>query len=568
VTAQDDHENEAAQTASQAAAPASVARSSTIMAIGTIASRGTGFIRTAVLAAALGSGALAETYNIPNTIPNAIYDLLLGGILTSVVVPLLVKAVKDDADAGQIYAQRLLTVVAVVLGACTLAGVLAAPFIVDVYARDLTGQQRSLSVTFARYFLPQIFFYGLSATIGAILNTRGRFAVPMWAPVLNNLVLIGTGIAFIDVTSGVPAAKLNNLGVRITPGEIHLIGVGTTAGVVVQTLALWPSLRASGFRFRPRFDWRGTGLGEASRLAGWVLAYVAVNQVGFAVITNLGKAAGTAASAHGVTHRDTFSAYMYAYQLFQLPYAIVAVSVITALLPRMSRHAADGQLDAVRADLSSGLRTSGVAVVPAAVLLIVLAPQISATVFHSLPHTRVSAADARYIGWILVAFTTGLVPFAVFQLLLRAFYALHDTRTPALINVVATAVNLGVDIGLYLALPAGWRVVGLAAGFAASYWVALVLTARALGRRLDGLDGFRVIQTYVRVCVASVIGGGVAFGLAEVSGIVLGHGASGSVVALVGGGGIGLAVLTTLMSRMRIAEVTHVLDLVRARVAG
>ncbi len=167
------------------------------MAIGTVASRGTGFVRTVVLAAALGSGALAETYNIPNTIPNAIYDLLLGGILTSVVVPLLVTAVKDDAQAGELYAQRLLTVVAVLLGVCTVAGVLAAPLIIDVYAHGLTGEQRSLSVTFARYFLPQVFFYGLSATIGAILNTRGRFAAPMWAPVLNNLVLIGTGALFI-----------------------------------------------------------------------------------------------------------------------------------------------------------------------------------------------------------------------------------------------------------------------------------------------------------------------------------------------------------------------------------
>ena len=430
------------------------------MAIGTVASRGTGFVRTAVLAAALGSGALAESYNIPNTIPNAIYDLLLGGILTSVVVPLLVKAVQDDATAGVQYAQRLLTVVAVVLGTFTVVGVLAAPWIVDLYARGLTGEQRSLSVTLTRFFLPQVFFYGLSATIGAILNIRGRFAAPMWAPVLNNLLLIAVGVVFIHLTTGVPNDTLTRLGVRLTHGEIVLIGFGTTAGVVLQTLALLPSLRASGFRFRPRFDWRGTGLGKAGRLGGWVLMYVAVNQIGFAVITNLGRAAGAAGgtgnaqlAAGSAGHHDTFSAYMYAYQLFQLPYAIVAVSVITALLPRMSAHAANGRFDDVRTDLSTGLRTSGVAIVPAVALLIALAPQITTVVFHGLPHTRVSASDARYIGWILVTFATGLVPFAIFQLLLRAFYALHDTRTPALINVVATAVNIGVDIGLYVVLP-------------------------------------------------------------------------------------------------------------------
>jgi putative peptidoglycan lipid II flippase len=538
------------------------------MAVGTIASRGTGFVRTAVLAAALGSGALAETYNIPNTVPNAIYDLLLGGILTSVVVPLLVNAVQDDAAAGEVYAQRLLTVVAVVLGACTALAVLAAPLIVDAYAHGLTGQQRSLSVTFARFFLPQVFFYGLSATIGAILNTRGRFAAPMWTPVLNNLVLIATGLLFINVTSGIPAAKLNNLDVHLTTGEVRLIGIGTTAGVVLQTIALWPSLRASGFRWRPRFDWKGSGLGEAVSLGGWVLAYVAVNQAGFAVITNLGKAAGKAASAHRVGHTDTFSAYMYAYQLFQLPYAIVAVSVITALLPRMSGHAAAGRFNDVRADVSAGLRTSGVAVVPAAVMLIALAPQIVTVVFRCLPDTRVTAADARYIGWVLVAFAVGLVPFAMFQLLLRAFYALHDTRTPALINVVATVVNIGLDIGLYMTLPTGWRVVGLALGFAASYWVALALTARAVGRRLGGLDGRRVTQTYVRVAVASVVSGAAAYGLADLTGVLLGRGFSGSVVALVAGAGIGIAILSTAASRMRIDEATQVLQLIRARLGG
>jgi len=546
----------------------SLARSSTVMAIGTVASRGTGFVRTVVLAAALGSGALAETYNIPNTIPNAIYDLLLGGILTSVVVPLLVTAVRDDAQAGELYAQRLLTVVAVVLGVCTVVGVLAAPLIIDVYAQGLTGQQRSLSVTFARYFLPQVFFYGLSATIGAILNTRGRFAAPMWAPVLNNLVLIGTGLLFISVTEAVPVAKLTNLQVTLTNGEIRLIGIGTTAGVVLQTLALWPSLRASGFRWRPRFDWRGNGLGEAVTLGGWVLAYVAVNQLGFVIVTNLGKAAGRAAVAHRIGHTDTFSAYTYAYQLFQLPYAIVAVSIITALLPRMSAHAAQGRFNDLRADLSTGLRTSGVAVVPATVMLIALAPEITTVIFRCLPHTRVSAADARYIGWVLVAFSTGLVPFAMFQLLLRAFYALHDTRTPALINVVATLVNVGADVGLYLALPPGSRVVGLALGFAASYWVAFVMTARALGRRLDGIDGQRVTQTYVRVTLAAAVAGGAAYGLAELTGVLLGRGVTGSIVALVAGGGIGLGVLATAASRMRISEATRILDAVRARVAG
>jgi putative peptidoglycan lipid II flippase len=544
------------------------------MALGTIASRGTGFVRTAVIAAALGTAELGDAYNVPNTVPNAIYDLLLGGILTSVVVPLLVNAVKDDAEAGEAYAQRLLTAVAVLLGVCTIVAVLAAPVIVDLYARRLTGAQRDLAITFARYFLPQIFFYGLSATIGAILNSRGRFAAPMWAPVLNNLVLIVTGALFIAATSGIAAGKLAHLSVRLTPGEVRLIGIGTTAGVVLQTLALWPSLRASGFRWRPRLDWRGPagapdqGLAAAIPLGGWVLVYVAVNQLGLVVITQLATAAGRAAQADHVGYGAGFSAYMNAYQLFQLPYAVVAVSVITALLPRMSSHAGDGRLADVRADLSTGLRTTGVAVVPATAALIVLAPQIATVVFRCLPHTHISDADARYIGWVIAAFGTGLVAFSMFQLLLRAFYALHDTRTPALINVSATAVNIAADVVLYAVLPPAWRVVGLALGFSLSYWVALALTARAVGRRLQGLDGHRVVRTYVRLTVASLLAGAVAFGLARLTVALLGHGLASSVIALLAGAGIGGGVLVTAAGRMHVDEASGILRLVRQRLGA
>ena len=545
----------AATAPSDEAQTASLARTSGVMALGTIASRATGMLRTIVIAAAIGSGTLADAYNIPNAAPNAVYDLLLGGILTSVVVPLLVKAVKDDAEAGEAYAQRLLTLVAVLLGAATIVAVVFAPVVVDIYG-GFTGASRTLAITFARYFLPQIFFYGLSAVIGAILNTRNRFAAPMWVPVLNNLVLIVTGAIFIATTHGHPTT--------LTSGQTMLLGIGTTAGVVVQTVALWPSLRASGFRFRPRFDWRGTGLGAAGRLGGWVLVYVAVNQVGFAVITQLGRAAGASASNDKIGHGDTFSAYSYAYQLFQLPYAIVAVSVITALLPRMSAHAVDGRFGALRSDLSTGLRMTAVAVVPATIGLIVLAPQMTQLVFRH----HVQPADARYIAWVIVAFAIGLVPFCVFQLLLRAFYALHDTRTPALINIVATAANIVADLVLYLALPVGWRAFGLALGFSASYWLASMMTARAVGRRLHGIDGHRVVRTYVRLATASVISGLVALGLVRLSITALGDGVAGNVVALVAGGGIGAALLLTLASRMRIAEATYLARAVRSRLGG
>ncbi len=533
----------------------SVLRSTGVMVVGTIASRGTGFLRTLVLLAALGSGQLGDAYNVPNTVPNAIYDFLLGGILTSVVVPLLVNAAREDADDGEAYAQRLLTIVAVLLGACTVIAVVAAPLIVDLYASRFSQPQHQLAVIFARYFLPQIFFYGLSATISAILNVRGKFAAPMWAPVLNNVVMIAVGVSFISITSGTPT-------VGLTSGQRTLLGVGTTAGVILQTVALWPSLRAVGFRYRPRFDWRGVGLGQMGRLGGWVLLYVAVNQIGLVVITNLGGASERAATAHHIAAGVGYTAYSSAYQLFQLPYAIVAVSVITALLPRMSTHAVNGDFASVRADLSSGLRMTAIAVVPAVAAILALAPQIAIV---ALRHGRSTPADAHYIGYVLMAFALGLVPFAAFQLQLRAFYALRDTKTPALINIAATAVNIAADVVLYELLAPKWRVVGLALGFGASYWVALVMTSRSLGRRIGGLDSYRVIRTYVRLMIAAAIAGAIALGLARLAQSLLGAGFAGSLVGLLAGTGIGLVVLVSLGRRMRIGEITQLVGAVRAR---
>ncbi len=463
-------------------------RSSAVMVVGTLASRVTGFLRTIVLAAAVGIALVGDAYNVANTLPNILYDLLLGGVLTSVVVPLLVAAAAADDDGGEAYAQRLVTLVVLVLGAASALAVLAAPLVIRLYAVSADPAQRALATTFARFLLPQIVFYGLGATIGAILNTRGRYAEPMWTPVLNNLVVIATALVFLALPGRRHLSPSS-----ITSAQTLTLAIGTTLGIVVQTVALLPGLRATGFRLRLRLDLRGTGLRSAGRLAGWVLCYVLVNQVGLLVIVNLANAAARASGSG-------FSAYIYAYSLFQLPYAVVSVSVITALLPRMSRSAVEGRLDEVRSDLSSGLRLTGVVLIPAALGFVVLGPALATLVFA---HGQVSQAGAEQIGAVLAAFAVGLVPFSAFQLQLRAFYAMRDTRTPALVNIVVTAVNIAADIALYLALPPRDRVTGLALGFAASYVAGLALSSLVLRRRLGGLDGARVLRTTVRLLVAA-----------------------------------------------------------------
>jgi putative peptidoglycan lipid II flippase len=509
-------------------------------------------LRTAVIAAAIGPALVGDAYNIANTTPNILYELLLGGVLTSVVVPLLVQAARRDDDGGEAYASRLLSVVAVVLAIAAAVAALLGPQIVDLYGHWVSADERHLAELFSRYFLPQIFFYGVGATIGAILNARGRFAAPMWTPVLNNLVVITTGLVFLAVTHGRPEPG------QLGHGRQLLLGLGTTAGIVVQTFALLPALRACGFRWKFRFDLRGSGLGHATRIASWVLVYVAANQVAYLVIVRLASAA---AKSGGTVTATGYSPYQYAFMLFSLPHAIVTVSVVTALLPRMSHHADERRDDLIEAEISRGLRLSAALLIPASAALVALGPFIGVAVFG---YGNTTIADARFIGFVLAAFAIGLVPFSFFQLQLRAFYAVQDTRTPALLNIWVNLANIAVDVLLYVVLPDKWRVVGLALGYAASYTVGLVLMTQALRRRIGGVDGPRVTRTVVRLLVAAVPAAAVASGVAFGVRAATGGGRLGADLGLLVGLIVAVAAFVPLAGRMRIAE----LDTVLGRLAG
>jgi putative peptidoglycan lipid II flippase len=520
-------------------------RSVRSMAVGTAVSRLTGFLRTAVLASALGVTSLGLSYNVANTAPNIVYELLLGGVLTAVVVPLLVRAAKNDPDGGTAYAQRLLTLVVLALGGAAVLLVLAAPLVVDLYMDpSVPDAERDLAVVFARFFLPQVLFYGAGAVMGAALNTRGRFGPPMWAPVLNNLVVIATGSAYLLFTAGGTSAE------RITSGQVALLGVGTTLGVVVQTVALVPALRRAGIALRPRFDLRNAGLGRAARLAKWVFLYVLANQVAYLVVVR--AASGAFA---GAPDRN-YPSYVYAFLLWQLPHAVVAVSVITGLLPRMSRAAADGRTRDLRASLNRGLRLTAALLVPAAAAFVVLGRDIAVVVFA---RGNVSPEQARFIGVLLAVFAVGLVPFSTYQLQLRAFYAMQDTRTPFLINLWVNLSLVGVGVTLYLWLPDDLKVVGLAGGHATSFVVGLVVCSRVLSRRLGGLDGGLVLRTAVRAVTAALLPAAAGALVAHLVRGQLGEGPLAALAALASGGAVlGLGYLL-LARRMRLTEVDEVL---------
>jgi putative peptidoglycan lipid II flippase len=534
-------------------APQRLARSGVAMAVGTFASRGTGFLRTVVIATAIGLS-VGDSYNIANTIPNIIYDLLIGGLLTSVVIPLLVQAAHDDGDEGQAYAERLVTMVLALLSVVAVLGVVLAPEIIALYGKDLHPDQRDLATTFARFFLPQVLFYGLGAIFGAILNTRGSFAAPMWAPVLNNLVVIVCGALFLAMTHGAPDP--GNLGT----GRTMVLAIGTTGGIVLQTVALFPALRKVGYRMRLRWDWAGAGLRAAGPFAGWILAYVLTNQFGYYVIVRLATAAGRAQGPEG----SGYSPYTYAFILFSLPYAVIAVSVVTALFPRMSRSALEGDRAGVASALATGLTTSAVLLAPATVALVALGPLLATVVFA---YGHIPLSGARLIGGTLAGFGIGLVPFSAFQVQLRAFLAMRDSRTPALVNVAVTAVNIGVDVALYLTLPARDRVVGLAIGFSASYVVGVLVQGAILRRRLGAFDR-PVARTHARLAAAGIAAAVPTYASARLLTAGLGLGAEAAFVAsvvacLVGGGAfLGLA------SRMQIAELGELRRLIRPGLRG
>ncbi len=546
----------AAQQPPAAANDVSLVRSSGIMAIGTLASRVTGFLRTAVFGYALGAATLADAYNNANTLPNVVYNLALGGILTSVVVPLLVSAAKRDADRGEAYDQRMFTLGALALGGITLVATLAAGPLVELYAASVHGSERSVMVVFAYFFIPQIFFYGVSSLAGAILNARGHFAAPMWTPVVNNVVVISVGLLFM-VTAG-----LNLSTATISSGQVQLLGIGTTLGIVAQTAALVPALRKVGFRWRPRFDFRKAEVTEIRRMAGWMFGYIATTQVAFLITTRVANAA--AVRAHHL-HGSGYTDYSYAWLLFQLPYAIVGISVITALLPRMSAHAADHRYRLVSDDFSAGVRLSSVIVVPAAVVLAMLGPPLAEVL---LGYGSMSFADARYLGEVFAVFSLGLAPYMMFQLLLRVFYALHDSRTPALIGVLTMAVNIAANLIALAVLPPSQVVAGLGAGFGAANLVGAVAGWWILSRRLGGLDGRRIGISLVKMHLSAIPCVLCAAAVTVMVSAVLPAGTLAAliIVALSGSGALLLYVL--FAKALGVGELTDLSSTVTARLRG
>ncbi len=553
---QDPQAGSQADAVAAAGVEAGVLRSSGGMAVGTIVSRITGVLRDVLISAALGVGVLADTFTTANTIPNIIYILAVGGALNAVFVPQLVRHARADSDGGDGYADRLLTLVGLVLIGVTLLAVALAPWIIGLYARSFSAGDLEVSTAFARYCLPQILFYGVFTMLTQVLNSRGSFAAPAYAPVVNNLVMSSAALLFLK------SAGLNPTTSTITSSEIALLGIGATLGVALQAAVLIPFAWRVGYHWRPRFDFRGHGLGHAWRLARWTIAFVAVNQVTYLVIVNLANAANIAAQAGGGTSVGLTS-YTRAHLLFILPHSVVTVSLAAALLPRMSASAHAGDARAVAGDVARGLRTAAAFVVPTAAAFLVFGPRIAQVL---TAYGSTSQPEAAQIGVVVQMFALGLVPFTVFYLSLRGYFAFEDTKTPFWLNVVLNGLNATFALGLYVLVPASFKVPALALGYSLAYLFTSVLTWRRLGRRLGGLDTRQTLRTLVRLVLASAVACVPAYAVAGAMTSAFGTTNGASFVQVVTGLAVGGATFVWLALRMRVTEVNELLAILAGRV--
>lgn len=465
----------------------SLARASGVMAIATVTSRVSGLLAKILIAGVLGIGMINDSYTVANTLPTVVNELLLGGVLTSIAVPLLVRAQQNEPRDGESYAQWMVTMTIVLLGTATVLAVLAAPLLTQLYLGPSTRANTTLTTAFAYLLLPGIICYGLSALLAAILNVRGTFGIPAWAPVINNIVVI----AAVTLYALVPG-EISTDPVRMGDTKLLILGLGTVLGIATQCASMALALRATGFRFRWRWGW-DQRLSEFGSLALWVVLYAAISQVGM-IVTIRVASQGTEGS---------IATFNYAWLLSQVPYGVLGVSLLTALMPRISRAAVANNTRQFVDDLSFGTRMSAVLLTPVSALMVICGGSIGVA-FFSLGASGISAGQR--LGSTLAVAALGIVPFAVTMLQLRAFYAMRDARTPTLINLIMVIFRSVLCYVVLTTVPPENIVTGVALAMSLSFAVGAGIGQMWLHSRLGPIRTGSSALSMLRVAAASAIG--------------------------------------------------------------
>ncbi len=485
----------------------SVAKSSMLMAGGTMLSRILGFTRSIILAMALGvTTNAADAFGVANQLPNNVYAIVAGGVLQSILVPQIIKALAHK-DGGKGYVDRLLTFIISVFLIITVVTTLAAPMLVSIYTTGWTPAQLALATAFAYWCLPQLFFYGLYSILGEVLNARSKFGPYMWAPVLNNIVSLVGLIAYIFIFGSDPtgAQSIESW----NSAQIILIAGSATAGVAAQALILFVAWRKIGIKLSLNFKWRGFGLRPALKAASWSLAMVLVTQIGGLVQTVVASSAVSARS-NSVAVASVAAAAI-AWLVFMLPHSIATVSIATAYFTKMSHHVQENRVDLLKNDLAAGLRTISLISVFSTAAILVLAYPIARVFAGEYP-------SLVALGNVLIALIVGLLPFSFVFMMQRAFYALEDTRTPFIFTSIQIALHITGSITMSFVVPHEWLVVGLSALTSSTVTIQAAIAYALLRRRIGSLRGQHIFTGTGYFVIAGLVAGLLGYVMLQVIG--------------------------------------------------
>lgn len=477
-----------------AAATGRLLRALAVMGSGTMVSRLLGFVRVMLAAFVIGNGTRqADAYALALTVPTALYILFAGGALNSVFVPQLTRAAHRDSDGGEAFTNRIITAFLSILLVVTVVATLAAPLIMRIYASpawrtpEMAEHWRAL-IFLAMVCLPEVFFYGAFVVLGQVLNARDRFGPMMWAPVASNIIQVLSFLVFLA------AWGQSEGGEPFSTGQIWVLGGGYLLGSFLQAGVLVHCLRRIGYRYRPRFDLRGTGLAKTFRLAGWALGFVLVNQVALAVVSRLATAA-PAAGGEGAG----LNVYNNAYLVFLLPHSLITVALVTAMVTSASKLAAVGDTAGTAAEVMRTMRLVATALVPAALLLLAFGHPVAQVMFGN------GRDDAHFVGWTIMAFAVGLVPFTIQSACLRTYYALERNKDTFFIQILIAGVQIAASLLLVVVLPlATPSTIAplLALSFSIAYYVGVAVSFRHLRRYLPELSARELVGHVAQVTVA------------------------------------------------------------------
>lgn len=470
-----------------------IGRASALLASGTLVSRLLGFVKAILVAQAIGVLVIGDTFAIANQLPNTIYVIIGGGVLSAVLVPQIVRA-GIHADGGNAYINKLVTITLVFIGGATALITLLAPVFVFIVAATLTPDQFTLATAFAYWCLPQILFYALYTVLGEVLNARKMFGPFTWAPVLNNVVAIAGLLVFMSLygSGDIPISQW-------TEGRTILLAGSATLGVVLQAAFLMLFWRRAGLRFRPDFQWRGVGLRATGRIASWTFGMLLLTTGAGIIETQV------VASVSG--SGPSVSILNYAWLIFMLPHSIITVSIATAYFTRMSEHAQGTRehgpdLQRLKSDVSAAIRVVSVLIMLAAAVIMVVAVPFGSVFAETFD-------EANAMGGIIIAFVLGLVPFCILFVLQRTFYALGDTKTPFFFTLFQTLLFVLLALVVIMVLPKHLVGAGVALSITIACIAQTVVAVLLLRRRLGGLDLKRIIPSLLRFAAAAVPAAGV-----------------------------------------------------------